>query len=80
MPAIRIPGPYEFAFYSNEGKEPPHVHVARNGKRCKFWIGPVSLAYGGRFASHELNKIEKLVIKHENEIKAAWDEHFPGKK
>ena len=76
MPAINIPGPYDFAFYSNENVEPPHVHVTREGKECKFWINPVRLAKNWGFAGHELRKIEKLVKSHEDEIQAAWDNHF----
>lgn len=77
MPAIQIPGPYEFGFYSNEAGEPAHVHATREEKECKFWIGPVRLAQNWGFAGHELRKIKKLVEKHENEIRAKWDEHCP---
>jgi len=79
MPAIKIPGPYEFAFFSNEAGESPHVHVAREKKKCKFWISPVGLASNRGFAIHELRKIEKPVKEHEDEIQAAWDSHFAGR-
>ncbi len=75
MPTIHIPGPYKFGFYSTENNEPAHVHVTRESKECKFWIGPVRLVDGGKFAGHELKKIENLITKHENEIQAKWDEH-----
>ena len=78
MPAIKIPGPYKIKFYSNETDEPPHVHVKRERMIAKFWIGPVSLAGNRGFAGHELQKIEKLIRKHEHEIQAAWDKHFPA--
>lgn len=61
MPAIQIPGPYEFAFFSNESGEPPHVHVSREAKECKFWIGPVRLAKNWGLPAHELRKIETLL-------------------
>lgn len=32
MPTIFREGPWRFFFYSNEGTEPPHVHVARDGR------------------------------------------------
>lgn len=54
MPAIQIPGPYEFGFFSNENAEPAHVHASREDKECKFWVGPVRLAKNWRFAGHEL--------------------------
>jgi hypothetical protein len=76
MPVIKIPGPYEFGFFSNENAEPSHVHVSREEKECKFWIGPVRLAKNWGFAGHELRKIEKLVRSHEDEIQAVWDDHF----
>ena len=40
MPAIKIPGPYEFNFWSNERGEPSHVHVRRDGMNAKFWLRP----------------------------------------
>ena len=79
MPAIKIAGSgYRFQFYSNERNEPAHVHVTRGGYEAKFWIGPVSLARNDGFAAHELNKIKNLVREHEDEIRAAWDRHFPA--
>jgi hypothetical protein len=76
MPAIKIPGPYKIKFYSNENDEPPHVHVKRESKLAKFWIGPVSLESSRGFAVHELQKIESLIKEHEHEIQTAWDKHF----
>jgi hypothetical protein len=54
------------------------VHVSRDGREAKFWIGPVSLAANWGFAAHELNKIEKLVIEHQSEIESVWNKHFPS--
>ncbi len=76
MPAIQIPGPYDFGFFSNENAEPAHVHASREGMECKFWLGPVRLAKNWGFAGHELRKIEKLVKSNEHEIQAVWDKHF----
>jgi hypothetical protein len=56
MPAIRIPGPYEFNFWSNENSEPPHVHVRRERMNAKFWLGPARLAGNRGFPEHELKK------------------------
>jgi hypothetical protein len=37
MPRIRgIPGPYRVFFTSFDCNEPPHVHVEREDKTCKF--------------------------------------------
>jgi hypothetical protein len=57
MPAIRIPGSgYLFQIYSKVRTEPAHVHVIRAGYEAKFWIGLVTLARNGGFASDESNK------------------------
>ena len=78
MPTGKIPGcPYRFFFYSNEAGEPPHIHVAQSGNEAKFWLGqPVTLAGNDGFAAHELTKIKRLIIEHENTIQQAWNEHF----
>jgi hypothetical protein len=36
-------GPYRAFFYSNEGLEPLHVHIERDGKVAKFWLDPIKL-------------------------------------
>ena len=37
MPALlRVRG-YRFFFFSMEGREPPHIHVAHAGRYAKFW-------------------------------------------
>jgi len=33
-----------FFFFSNEGTEPPHVHVEYANGHAKFWLNPVELA------------------------------------
>ena len=70
---LRI-GPFRFFIYSNEGKEPPHVHVQEGRKLAKFWLEPVELAYSRNFAPHELNKIQKLVHEHNDMLKEKWHE------
>jgi len=38
--AIQPVDGFEFKFYSNDRAEPPHVHVWRDGRQIKFWLGP----------------------------------------
>ena len=76
MPKIDIPGPYRFHFFSDERGEPPHVHVKREKAICKFWLNPLTLAENHGFATHELTKIERLIVEHRTKIEAAWHEHF----
>ena len=65
MPTVLRFLAYRFFFYSNEGEEPPHVHVERAGSTAKFWIAPVSLAYSRRFSSQQLKRLHDIVMLHE---------------
>ena len=76
MPVVgRISG-YRFFFYSNENDEPPHVHVQRERKLAKFWLGTVSLAESKRFAARELREIERIVVSRNVQFQEAWHEFF----
>lgn len=75
MPRVQIPGPYWFHFYSNEGNEPPHIHVDRERKSAKFWLTPVGLADNDGFSRSELRDILRLVATHQAVILTAWNEH-----
>ena len=78
MPTVAREGPYRLYFFSNEGREPPHVHVERDrGRRtAKFWIAPVRLAHVERFTAVELSTIMSIVQRCESQIGRAWREHF----
>lgn len=54
MPTVLRIGSTRFFFYSNEGAEPPHIHVEQGGAVAKFWLGVVSLASSTRFSAPEL--------------------------
>ena len=76
MPTELRVGRFRFAFFSNEGREPPHIHVKADGNQAKFWLNPVALASNYGFKAHELNGIERITHEHEDEFLEAWYEHF----
>jgi len=78
MPLVKIIGQYEFRFYSRgEADELPHIHVRRGRFAAKFWLTPtVRLARAGRFRSHELSEIGRLVRENQQEFLDAWHEYF----
>lgn len=80
MPTVLRDGPYRVYFFSNEGDEPPHVHVDRERFSVKFWLGPLELARNIGFKAHELRKIEQLLEDHELELIEVWHEHFEGER
>ena len=76
MPTVlKIMG-FRFFFYSNEGNEPPHIHVEKGEATGKFWLEPISKAYSYNFKKNEERKIEKLVKENQERFKHKWNEYF----
>ena len=76
MPRIRgISGLYRFFFTSFDCTEPPHVHVERENRSCKFWLQPLGLARSHGFSARELNVIRRIIQTHITVILEAWYEH-----
>lgn len=76
MPTVLRDGPYRFYFYSQEGAEPPHIHVERDLNRAKFWLDPVRLQDSGGFRGSELGLIARLVDGHRDTLLGAWNDFF----
>jgi hypothetical protein len=73
MPVIlRVKG-YRFWFYAADLDEPPHVHVGKSGNEAKYWVAPIALARPGRFHSHELNEIERILRRYQDDVLKAWE-------
>ena len=78
MPAVLRVGPYRFFFYASDRDEPPHIHVERDDNVAKFWLDPVRLQSSGGFSRVEINRIERLVSEHQEELLEAWNDYFRG--
>lgn len=76
MPTILRYKGFRFHFYSNEGHEPPHVHVRKAEDSCKFWLQPVELAYNTGMTSSVLSELETVVREHRDEFERKWHEYF----
>lgn len=76
MPALLRVGGYRFFFFSMEGREPPHIHVAHAGRYAKYWLQPVALADVRGFRGHELTEIRQLVIEHQQFFLEKWHAYF----
>lgn len=76
MPTVlRVDG-YRFFFYSNEGNEPPHIHVQKAEKYAKFWLMPIQVADTIGYTSKELQRIQNIIAEHSALLREAWNEHF----
>jgi hypothetical protein len=76
MPTVLRVSGFRFFFYSLEGSEPRHIHVERGDNVAKFWLEPIGLAESRGFRSHELNRLQAMVIEHRVTFVEAWNAHF----
>lgn len=74
MPTVlRILG-FRFHFYSDEGTEPPHIHVETGDGECKFWLTPVVLARNRGISPVDVRKVERLVYEHQKFLLEKYDD------
>ena len=59
MPFVLREGPYRFFFYSGDGDEPQHVHVARDNRIAKFWLDPVRIQRSGGLRRSEIHRVQQ---------------------
>lgn len=76
MPNVLRVGGHRFFFYSEEGREPPHIHVRNAEKYAKFWLEPVRLAEAYNYNRVELRRVQELVEAHRAHFLEGWNEHF----
>lgn len=76
MPTVWREGGYRFAFFSNENREQPHIHVKAHNDQAKFWLDPIELAANYGFKAHQLNEMERMIRQHQAVFLEAWYEHF----
>jgi hypothetical protein len=69
-------GSFRAFFYSNEGDEPPHVHVRAGDKEAKFWLHDLSVAVNAGFPAHELGDIIRELRPERENLLSVWNEYF----
>lgn len=69
---------FRFYFFSRE--EPRmHIHVQSSNGEAKFWIEPeIQIAQNYGLSMRELNEADSLIKERQNEIRTAWQQHFPS--
>lgn len=77
MPTVLRLLNWRFHFYSDEGREPPPIHVRTPHGECKFWLAPVRLARVDGIHPVEIRRIEVAVIDHESLFLEKWHDYFP---
>jgi Domain of unknown function (DUF4160) len=56
--------------------EPPHVHVARDALRAKFWLEPLEVVRAGEFNARELRVIQAILEDNREALLETWNGYF----
>lgn len=76
MPTVLLVAGFRFYFYSNEGNEPPHVHVEHAEGTAKFWLQPVFLVEEYDMQPLALRRARLLVTQHQKFFLEKWNDYF----
>lgn len=76
MPTAMRVGGFRFFFYSNENKEPKHIHVRSGGGEAKFWLDDVELVWNHGFNERQMQEIEAYIRAHQSALIDSWVEFF----
>ncbi len=76
MPTVFRWNGYRFYFFSNEGQEPPHVHIDKSGCTAKFWLGDVRLERNVGFSNRQIAALSAKIVEEQSQLLEAWHAHF----
>jgi hypothetical protein len=75
-PTVFRYGGFRFYFFSREEVR-MHIHVQHASGEAKFWIEPeIELALNSGLGPRNVSTALRLIREREDEIRAAWKEHF----
>ena len=81
MPTFLKKDGFRFYFYSEEGTEPMHIHVAFGDGRAKYWLRPdVVLASSIGFKARDIKKAKNTIRDNLNLIEEKWNEYDARRK
>ncbi|HEY6172564.1 MAG TPA: DUF4160 domain-containing protein [Candidatus Kapabacteria bacterium] len=64
MPKVFEINGFIFYFYSQEGNEPPHIHVRKAGASAKYWLSPPEIVENYGFSPSQI----RLLQRHKREL------------
>ena len=76
MPTLLHVEGFRFFFFSNEGNEPPHVHIEKGDGAAKLWLSPVEVVYSKGLTRAEVRRIRELTKENAQDFIERWNEHF----
>ncbi len=78
MPTVLRWNGYRFYFFSNEGNEPPHIHVDKGDATAKFWLADGAPTRVIGFDAKEMRVLSAKVTEERERMLAAWHDYFGG--
>jgi hypothetical protein len=80
MPTIIRKNGWRIFFYSNEGKEPMHVHAIKGSSEVKYWISQkmnmISYANSFNLTPKLKREIEEILMEYLPRLIQAWHTYF----
>ena len=76
MPTIHRERGYRFYFNSDEGTEPPHVHIRGKEGRMKVWLNDLTIAKVRGVPSHEQTKLLAISEAKQKQFLKDWYDYF----
>ena len=76
MPTVLRAEGFRFPFFSNEGSEPPHVHVSKGAGVAKVWLVPLTVAYAKALSPAERRRVREIVFANRAMFLMRWNEYF----
>lgn len=73
---LRIDG-FRIGWWSNERREPPHIHVVKGGAHAKWWIISIDEDYSEGFSPAERRRIRVILTEHRLFLLQEWYARFP---
>ncbi len=70
---------FRFMFYSNEGDEPPQVHITKGDGVAKWWLDPHLEEEYCYFKVQECKIVKHLVKENHQRLIKSWNEYFNKK-
>ena len=78
MPTILVILGWRLFFYTNEGREPIHVHCRNGDMECKYWlkreIFDIEEAFSYNMTQRDHRQVRKIIYDHFEYIETQWDD------
>lgn len=80
MPTVLYVIGWRLFFYSNEGKEPIHIHAEKGEMECKYWLlldeVEIKEAFSYNMTPNSTREIKKIIYQYFDLIVDSWNSYF----